>query len=86
MVYILMKKVIIWGLFFAVIYLAREFFFLAFMTFLFSYMALSVVDWTMKRFWPGRDLPGRRRLITAGIFLLLINASVALIGPIKSFS
>lgn len=71
MVYVLMKKVIIWGLFFAVIYLAREFFFLAFMTFLFSYMALSVVDWTMKRFWPGRDLPGRRRLITAGIFLCM---------------
>ena len=66
-----LKKLVIWGLFFAVVYLARDFFFLAFMTFLFSYMALTVIHWTMNRFWPGKNLPGIRRLITLGVFLCL---------------
>jgi len=65
------KKLVIWGLFFAIIYLARDFFFLAFMTFLFSYIALNLIHWTMNRFWPGRELPGVRRLVTLGVFLCL---------------
>lgn len=67
----IVKKLVIWGFFFAAIYLAREFFFLAFMTFLFSYMTISLVDGVMHRFWPGRDLPGVRKLITLGVFFLL---------------
>jgi predicted PurR-regulated permease PerM len=67
----LLKKLAIWGLFGTIIYIGRDFFFLGFMTFLFSYMALTVVQWTMNRFWPGQELPGRRKLITVGVFLFL---------------
>lgn len=71
MALLLFKKLVIWGLFFAIIYLGREFFFLGFMTFIFSYMALHVVNWWMNRLWPGRDFPGRRKLLTVLVFLCL---------------
>jgi predicted PurR-regulated permease PerM len=67
----LLKKIIIWGLFFTLIYLARDFFFLAFMTFIFSYLALNLVNLLIKLLWPNSDLPGRRRFLTIGIFLCL---------------
>ena len=37
----------IWVAFFALVYLIRDFFFQAFMTFLFSYVALRLVGWCM---------------------------------------
>lgn len=50
----LLKKMAIWLLFIGFIYLTRDFFFTAFMTFLFSYLALGLVDRIMR--W----LPVRR--------------------------
>jgi predicted PurR-regulated permease PerM len=80
----LLKKLAIWGLFFAVLYLIRDFFFLAFFTFLFSYLALHVVGWMMKRLSPDRNRPGVRRLVTLGVFVLapmLLLAAGAVVMP-----
>ncbi len=76
------KKLAIWAGFLALVYLARDFFFTAFMTFLFSYLTLAVVGWGMRRLSPGRDRPGLRRLLTVGFFvvvpLLLLGVGVVL--------
>jgi predicted PurR-regulated permease PerM len=66
----LVKGLAIWALFLAGVYLARDFFFTAFMTFLFSYLALALVGLAMKRLAHGRDRPGLRRLLTIGVFVL----------------
>jgi predicted PurR-regulated permease PerM len=81
---VLLKRLAIWGLFLLVIYLARDFFFTAFMTFLFSYLTLSLVGLGMRRFSPGVERPGLRRLLTLGVFLLgpLILLGIGiLVGP-----
>jgi predicted PurR-regulated permease PerM len=78
------KRLTIWALCLAVIYLARDFFFAAFMTFLFSYFTLALVRWGMKRLSPDRERPGLRRLLTVAVFLLgpLVLLGVGtLIGP-----
>lgn len=66
----LLKRLAIWGLFLLVMYLARDFFFTAFMTFLFSYLTLALVGLGMRRLSPGQERPGMRRLLTFGVFLL----------------
>jgi predicted PurR-regulated permease PerM len=81
---VLLKKLGIWVLFLALLYLARDFFFTAFMTFLFCYLSLGVVGLVMKRLSPDRERPGLRRLLTVGFFilvpLLLIGVGI-LVGP-----
>lgn len=80
----LLKKLAIWGAFLAVVYLFRNFFFTAFMTFLFCYMALAVVDWGMRRLSPGKERPALRRLLAVGVFLLTPLALLGiglLVGP-----
>lgn len=71
------KKAAIWLLFLAAIYLARDFFFTGFMTFLFSYMTLAVVDRGMRRFSPDRERPWLRSLLTLAVFILVPAATVA---------
>jgi predicted PurR-regulated permease PerM len=66
-----LKILAIWALFLAGVYLARDFFFTAFMTFLFSYLALALVGLAMKRLARGRDRPGLRRLLTVAVFVLV---------------
>jgi predicted PurR-regulated permease PerM len=66
----LLKKLGIWCVFLAVLYLARDFFFTAFMTFLFCYLTLAVVGWATKRLSPGQERLGLRRLLTVGVFML----------------
>jgi predicted PurR-regulated permease PerM len=66
----LVKKLATWGGFLAIVYLARNFFFIAFMTFLFSYLTLTVVGWGVKRLSRGRERPGLRPLLTVGVFIL----------------
>ena len=66
----LLKKLGIWCVFLAVIYLARDFFFTGFMTFLFCYLTLGVVGRAMKRLSPDRDRPWLRRLLTVAVFVL----------------
>jgi predicted PurR-regulated permease PerM len=81
---VLLKRLAIWGLFLLVMYLARDFFFTAFMTFLFSYLTLSLVGLCMRRLSPGQERPGLRRLLTLGVFLLgpLILLGIGiLVGP-----
>src|SRR5262249_39137102 len=81
---LLLKKLAIWALFLAALYLARDFFFMGFMTFLFCYLTLAVVGWGMKRLSPDRERPWLRRLLTVAVFLLvplaLLGAGI-LIGP-----
>jgi predicted PurR-regulated permease PerM len=72
-----LKRLAIWGAFLALVYLTRDFFFLAFMTFLFSYLALTLVGWVMRRLSPDRERPGLRRLVTVAVFVI---APLALLG------
>jgi predicted PurR-regulated permease PerM len=65
----IIKRLLIWGLFFADLYAIRSFFFIAFFTFLFSYIALTLVGWLMNRLPADRNRPTVRRLVTLGIFI-----------------
>jgi predicted PurR-regulated permease PerM len=58
-------------LFLALLYLVREFFFTAFMTFLFSYLTLGIVGRAMKRLSPDGERSWLRRLLTLGVFVLV---------------
>jgi predicted PurR-regulated permease PerM len=81
---LLLKKVAIWGLFLGLVYLARDFFFTAFMTFLFCYLTLAVVGWAMRRLSPDRERVWLRRLLTLAFFVLTPLALVGigrLVGP-----
>jgi predicted PurR-regulated permease PerM len=81
---ILLRRLAVWSLFVAVVYLARDFFFAAFMTFLFSYITVALVGWGMKRLSPDRERPGLRRLLTVAVFVLgpLVLLGVGLlVGP-----
>lgn len=63
-------KLAIWGLFLALLYAVREFFFTAFLTFLFSYLTLAIVGRVMGRLSPGVERAWLRRLLTMAVFLL----------------
>jgi predicted PurR-regulated permease PerM len=79
-----LKRLAIWALFVAVVYLARDFFFAAFMTFLFSYIAVALVGWGMRRLSPDRERPGLRRLLTVAVFVLgplILLGGGFLVGP-----
>src|ERR1700751_4299357 len=79
-----LKKLAIWALFLAVLYLARDFFFTAFMTFMFSYLTLALVGLGMRRLSPGRERPGLRPLLTGALFVLVPVAVLGiglLVGP-----
>jgi predicted PurR-regulated permease PerM len=81
---LLLKKLAIWGLFFLLVYLARDFFFTAFMTFLFCYLTLSFVGWAMKRLSPHQERAWLRRLLTVGVFVvvpLLLFVAGAWLAP-----
>jgi predicted PurR-regulated permease PerM len=67
---LVVRRLVIWGLFLLLVYVTRDFFFIAFMTFMFSYLALAVVGWGLKKWAPGGDRPRTRRLLTLGIFVL----------------
>jgi predicted PurR-regulated permease PerM len=80
----LLKRLLIWGAFLAVLHLTRDFFFVGFMTFLFSYLALSLVDFGMNHLSRNRERLWLRRLLTITIFLLAPFALLiigSLIGP-----
>jgi predicted PurR-regulated permease PerM len=66
----LATRLVIWALFLFFLYLVRDFFFFAFMTFLFSFLALKLVGWGMARLSPHQDRPWLRRLLTIGAFVL----------------
>lgn len=76
------KKLAIWAGFLALVYLARDFFFTAFMTFLFCYLTLAMVNLAMGWLSPTRERPGLRRLLTVSVFvltpLLLLGVGVIL--------
>jgi predicted PurR-regulated permease PerM len=81
---VLLNRLAIWGLFLAVLYLARDFFLTAFLTFLFCYLTLAVVGRVMKRLSPQHERPWLRRLLTVAVFVLvpLVLLLVgALVGP-----
>jgi predicted PurR-regulated permease PerM len=71
------KRLAIWAGFFLLLYLARDFFFAGFMTYLFSYAVLSLVDRWMRRLSPDRPRAWLRRLLTLG---LLIAGPLSLVG------
>lgn len=66
----LVKRLAIWGFFLLVLYLVRDFFFTAFMTFMFSYVVLALVELGMKRLAGGQERPGLRRLLTVAVFVI----------------
>jgi predicted PurR-regulated permease PerM len=81
---ILAHRLAIWVLILGVLYLTRDFFFTAFMTFLFCYLTLMVVNAAMARLSPKQELPWLRRLLTVGVFLLvplILFAVIRVIGP-----
>jgi predicted PurR-regulated permease PerM len=81
---LLLKKLAIWALFLGLVYVARDFFFTAFMTFLFCYLTLAVVGWAMKRLSPDQERAWLRRLLTVAVFVLTPLALVGigrLVGP-----
>ena len=79
-----LRKTAIWAGLLLVLYLARDFFFVAFATFLFSYLTLSLVSWGMGKLPPDRQRGRARVLLTIGVFvaaLLLLFGLAALIAP-----
>jgi predicted PurR-regulated permease PerM len=79
-----LHRLALWGLFLAFLYLVRDFFLTAFLTFLFCYLTLAVVGRAMKRLSPDRERPWLRRLLTVAVFVLvplLLLAASALVGP-----
>jgi predicted PurR-regulated permease PerM len=68
---VMLRKLTIWALFFLILYLARDFFFTAFMTFMFSYVVLALAGWGMKRLTRGQERPGLWRLLVLATFVLL---------------
>jgi predicted PurR-regulated permease PerM len=78
------QRLAFWGLILGVLYLTRDFFFTAFMTFLFSYLTLMVVNAVMARLSPGKELPWLRLVLTLGVFVLvplILFAVFRVIGP-----
>jgi predicted PurR-regulated permease PerM len=67
----LLRKLAIWALFLLVVYLARDFFFTAFMTFMFSYVVVALVGWGMKRLARGQERPGLWRFLVLATYVLL---------------
>jgi predicted PurR-regulated permease PerM len=82
----IIKRLLIWGIFFAVLYALRSFFFIAFFTFLFSYIALTLVGWVMNRLPAERNQPAIRRLVTLGVFvvspLILLITGLIVVPPL----
>jgi predicted PurR-regulated permease PerM len=66
-----LRRLAIWSLFLLVLYLARDFFFTAFMTFMFSYVVLALVGSGMKWLAGDQERPGLRRLLTVAVFVLV---------------
>jgi predicted PurR-regulated permease PerM len=66
----IVKRLLIWGIFLAVLYAIRSFFFVVFFTFLFSYIALTLVGCVMNRLPADRNQPALRRLVTLGVFII----------------
>ena len=82
--YATLRKTAIWAGLLLALYLARDFFFVAFATFLFSFVTLSLVSWGMGKLPPERQHGGARVLLTIGVFvaaLLLLLGLAALIAP-----
>jgi predicted PurR-regulated permease PerM len=80
-----LKRLAIWALLLGLIYLVRDFFFIAFMTFLFCYATLTIVGWAMQKVAPGQERPRLRGLLTIAVFVLgpLILLGIGLlIGPL----
>jgi hypothetical protein len=82
----LSKRLVIWGCFFLLLYLIRDFMFVAFMTFIISYIALHAVDFGLRRLSPARERIWLRRLLTLTVFilgpLLLVVAGIIVLPPL----
>lgn len=78
------KRVAIWTLFLAGVYLISSFFFVAFMTFMFSYMTLAVVNAAMARLSARHERTWLRRSLVVALFILAPLVFLALGGFIAS--
>lgn len=67
----ILRKIGVWILFLALFYMVRNFFFMAFATFVISYLALNAVQFGMDRLSRGREKAWLRRLLTVGVFLFV---------------
>lgn len=78
------QKVIIWGLFLAVVYMLRHFFFIMLMTFLICLAMRRTIARLMPLLSPGRPRPWLERLLAVVLFLLLfvgLFAAGNVLGP-----
>jgi predicted PurR-regulated permease PerM len=80
---VVLKRLAIWGGFLAFLYLIRDFFFAAFVTFMISYTTITVVGWAMRRLSPHEDRPWLRRGLTVG-FLVLVPLVLLGIGALAA--
>ena len=82
----LVKRLVIWGLFFLVLYLIRDFIFVVFMTFVISYLALNIVGFCLRWLSPGVERTWLRRLLTLGVFvlgpILIITIGIIVLPPL----
>ena len=65
------RKATVWALFLFLLYLAADFFFTAFMTFMFSYASLALVELGMKLLSSGVERRWVRVLLTLAVFVVL---------------
>src|SRR5262249_31391818 len=72
-----LKRLVIWAFFLAIVYLISSFFFFAFMTFMFSYLTLTAVGAGMRRLSPHRERGWLRRLLVIAFFILTPLLSLA---------
>lgn len=56
------KKILIWSILLGLLYIMRDFFAIVFLTFVFSYISMTLVDKAEKRF-------GQRKLMVVGVFV-----------------
>jgi predicted PurR-regulated permease PerM len=65
----ILRRAALWAGFFALLYIAREFFFVAFLTFLLCHLTLSVVAWGLGKLPEGWRGGWTRVLLTLGVFV-----------------
>ncbi|MEW4489512.1 AI-2E family transporter [Thalassoglobus sp. JC818] len=78
------QRWVIWGLFIFLVYELRDFFFIAFVTFLLCYIVRAIVTALTKRLSPGHERVWLDRLLTLGTFAVIasvIAGAVLWIGP-----
>src|SRR5208283_5470289 len=79
------ERLAVWALFLLVLCLLRRMLLILFLTFMFCFLARTIIGGRAQRFWPHRERRWLERLLTVGFFagLLLVVATVLhWLGPL----